>query len=195
MTQNSQEIKQKDERTLVAASLANRDAFLDIVKLYEKPLSSYIRRLTKVDADELQDILQEIFIKTYLNLNDFNHSLKFSSWIYRIAHNYVISRYRKLKARPEGNAINIDEEGLKNLADGIDISIQTDLNLASEEINKVLDLLDGKYREVLVLKFLEEKSYEEISDILKKPAGTVASMINRAKLAFKSETEKQKIKF
>lgn len=69
------------------------------------------------------------------------------------------------------------------------------MNLASEEINKVLDLLDGKYREVLVLKFLEEKSYEEISDILKKPVGTVASMINRAKLAFKSETEKQKIKF
>lgn len=80
MTQNSQEIKQKDERTLVAASLANRDAFLDIVRLYEKPLSSYIRRLTRVDEDELQDILQEIFIKTYLNLNDFNHDLKFSSW-------------------------------------------------------------------------------------------------------------------
>lgn len=195
MTENSQELKQKNERDLVTASLANRDAFLDIVKLYEKPLSSYIKRLTRVDEDELQDILQEVFIKTYLNLNEFNSDLKFSSWIYRIAHNHVISRYRKLKARPEGNAINIDEEGLKNLADGIDIAIQTDLNLASEEINKILNLLEEKYREVLVLKFLEEKSYEEISDILKKPAGTVASMINRAKLAFKAEAEKQKIKF
>lgn len=195
MSQNSQEIKQKNERDLVAASLANRDAFLDIVKLYEKPLASYIKRLTNVDEDELQDILQEVFIKTYLNLNDFNSDLKFSSWVYRIAHNHVISRYRKLKSRPEGNAINIDEEGLKNLADGIDISLQTDANLASENINKILNLLEEKYREVLVLKFLEEKSYEEISDILKKPAGTVASMINRAKLSFKAEAEKNKIKF
>lgn len=195
MLENSAEIKSKTDNELVAASLLSRDAFLYIVNRYEKPLSSYIKRLTNVDDDELKDILQEVFIKTYLNLNDFNSDLKFSSWIYRITHNHVISSYRKLKARPEGHAMSIDEDGAKHLASGIDIVINTDIVLAKEAIGKILSAIDKKYREVLVLKFLEEKNYQEISDIIKKPAGTVASTINRAKAAFKSEMEKQGIRF
>lgn len=195
MFENSAEINQKTDNELVVASILSRDAFLYIVNRYEKPLTSYIKRLTSVDDDELKDILQEVFIKTYLNLNDFNSDLKFSSWIYRIAHNHVISCYRKLKARPEGHSMSIDEDGAKHLASGIDIIINTDISLAREAIGKILSAIDKKYREVLVLKFLEEKNYQEISDIMKKPAGTVASTINRAKAAFKSEMEKQKIRF
>lgn len=188
-------VKEKKDSELVADSLANRDDFLHIVNRYTKALSSYVKRLTNLDDDELQDILQEIFIKIYLNLNDFNDSLNFSSWIYRIAHNHVISSYRKLKARPEGHAISLDEEGVKQLADGFDIIIKTDISLAREAINKILFNIDKKYRDILILKFLEEKNYQEISDIIKKPPGTVASTINRAKVAFRLEMKKQGIKF
>jgi len=195
MLENSADFEKKSDADLVRASLADREVFFYIVRRYERRLLSYIKRLTNVDDDESEDILQEVFIKVYLNLNDFNDDLRFSSWIYRIAHNHVISRYRKLKARPEGHAISIDDDGARHLASGIDIALSADSSLAKEAISSVLSGLDEKYREVLILKFLEERSYQEISYIIKKPAGTVASTINRAKAEFKLEMKKQGVKF
>lgn len=195
MLKSEEELDNMSDGELVTAALENQRAFSYVVNRYEKKLSAYIKRLTNVDNDDLEDVLQEIFIKVYLNLNDFNDDLKFSSWIYRIAHNHVISRYRKFKSRPEGHAVSIDDDGAKNLVSAINIETGTDLLLLKEAMVKVLSSLNKKYRELLILKFLEEKSYQEISDIIKKPLGTVASSINRAKLEFKLEMEKQGIKF
>lgn len=178
---------------LVSLTLENQDNFLYLVDRYKGKLLNYIRRLTNINDDDAEDILQEVFIKVYLNLNGFDTDLKFSSWIYRITHNQVISQHRKLKARPEGYAVNIDDQSALNLAADIDIAAGTDLNIMKQNIAKVLKGLDEKYRDILVLKFLEEKSYQEISDIIRKPAGTVASMINKAKGEFKKEMAKQKI--
>jgi len=178
---------------LVRLSLENQDNFLYLVDRYKGKLMNYIRRLTNVNDDDVEDILQEVFIKVYLNLNDFNVDLKFSSWIYRITHNQVISSHRKLKARPEGYAVNIEDKAALSLAADVDIAAGTDLMLMKRAIAKVLDGLDRKYRDILVLKFLEEKNYQEISDIIKKPAGTVASMINKAKAEFKKAMARQNI--
>jgi len=178
---------------LVKLSLADRDNFLYLVDRYKDRLMNYIRRLTNINDDDAEDILQEVFIKVYLNLNDFNADLKFSSWIYRITHNQVISSHRKLKARPEGYAVSIDNQAALSLAADIDIAAGTDLEIIKQNIAKVLDGLDQKYRDILILKFLEEKNYQEISDIIRKPAGTVASTINKAKQEFKKELARQKI--
>jgi RNA polymerase sigma-70 factor (ECF subfamily) len=178
---------------LVKLSLEDPDDFLYLVDRYKGRLMNYIRRLTNVNDDDVEDLLQEVFIKVYLNLNDFNADLKFSSWIYRITHNQVISSHRKLKARPEGYAVGIEDKAALSLAADIDIAAGADLNILKGNIAKVLDGLDQKYRDILVLKFLEEKNYQEISDIIRKPAGTVASMINKAKSEFKKELAKQKI--
>jgi RNA polymerase sigma-70 factor (ECF subfamily) len=181
------------DEELVKLALKNRDDFLYLVDRYKNRLLSYIRRLTNVNNEDAEDILQEVFIKVYLNLNDFNGDLKFSSWIYRITHNQVISSHRRLKARPEGYAINIDDAAAKNLAADINIETGADLQILKNNIFKILNKLDKKYREILILKFLEEKNYREISDIIKKPMGTVASMINKAKNEFKKELARQKI--
>ncbi|PIT95073.1 hypothetical protein COT98_01225 [Candidatus Falkowbacteria bacterium CG10_big_fil_rev_8_21_14_0_10_39_9] len=178
---------------LVSLSLENQHNFLYLVNRYRFKLLSYIKRLTNVSDDDAEDILQEVFIKVYLNLNDFNSDLKFSSWIYRITHNQVISSHRKLKARPEGHAIDIEDKSALNLAADIDIVAGTDLNILKQKIIKVLDGLERKYRDILILRFLEEKNYQEISDIIRKPQGTVASTINKAKQEFKKEFETQKI--
>jgi len=178
---------------LVRLTLENQSNFLYLVDRYKSRLMNYIRRLTNINDADIEDILQEVFIKVYLNLNDFNSDLKFSSWIYRITHNQVISSYRKLKARPEGYAVNIDDKAALNLAADIDIMAGTDLEITKQKINKVLNGLDRKYRDILILKFLEEKNYQEISDIIKKPAGTVASIINKAKQEFKKEFIQYKI--
>ena len=164
------------------------------MKRYEKKLLYYIRRLTNLNLHDSEDILQEVFIKTYLNLNEFDADLKFSSWIYRIAHNEVISHYRKTKARPQGYAIKLEDNAINNLASDLDIAGETDRIILKFNIQKVLGKIDKKYREVLILKFFEEKSYSEISDIIKRPMGTVASLINKAKQELKKELKLQKFK-
>lgn len=189
-----EEIDKLSDEKLVEMTLKNQDDFLYLVNRYKGKLGSYIRRLTNIKAEDAEDILQEVFIKVYLNLNDFNSDLKFSSWVYRIAHNQVISNYRKAKARPEGYAVDIEDNLIYRLASEVDIAGETDKKLRKETIITILSGLEEKYREVLILKFLEEKNYQEISDILKKPLGTVASLINRAKHEFRLEATKRNAK-
>lgn len=191
---DAEEFKNLTDQELVALTLANQENFYYLVERYKGKLLIYIRRLTNVNQEDAEDILQDVFIKVYLNLNEFDQDLKFSSWIYRITHNQVISSHRKLKARPEGYAVDLDDQAAKNLAAEINVSAQTDSHILQQSISKVLTGLEQRYREILILKFLEEKNYQEISDILKKPLGTVASLLNKAKQEFKLELGRQNIK-
>ena len=95
---------------VVAQSRTDRSSFALIVERYEDKLKRYIRRLGVSSFEDRQDILQEIFLKVYKNLNGYDSGLSFSSWIYRIAHNETISWYRKQNVRPEGHLISDNEE-------------------------------------------------------------------------------------
>jgi len=171
----------KKDTELVKLSLKNSDYFLCIVRKYETPLMRYIRRITNVSLEDAEDLLQETFIKVYTNLNGFDTSLKFSSWIYRIAHNEVISNFRKLKVRPEKINSEINGNVLKKIESDLNIEKEIDQKILKEKLNQIINQLDIKYKEVIILKYLENKSYEEISDIIKKPTNTVGTLINRAK--------------
>ncbi|NUQ25897.1 MAG: RNA polymerase sigma factor [Saprospiraceae bacterium] len=139
----------------------------------------YIKNLAPVSHDEAEDILQDSFISIWKHLNEFDNRLNLSSWIYRIVHNQTISALRKRKSFGKDRTVAI-EEATEVVAD-----IERDAGINKEElIRKVLDQLPLMYKEVLVLKFLENMRYEDISDILKIPEGTVATRINRAKKAF-----------
>jgi RNA polymerase sigma-70 factor (ECF subfamily) len=130
-------------------------------------------------------MLQNIFIKVYLNLNDFDDSLKFSSWIYRIAHNEVIDNYRKRKARPQLLDIDIKDSQISELAGDTNLLEELARQELKQEISAAISRIDVKYQEMIILKYLEEKDYQEISDIIKKPLGTVASRMNKAKAELK----------
>lgn len=175
--------RDKKDEDLVALVLLDQDYFLCLIKRYETQLFSYVRRISNLREDEIEDILQDVFIKVYKNINSFDRGLKFSSWIYRITHNQVISNFRKIKARPQA-IWDENENILNNIASEFSIEKDVDMALLQKNINSILNKMDEKYREVLVLKFLEEKNYKEISDILKKPMGTIATLLNRAKKQF-----------
>lgn len=181
----------KSDNDLVALTLQNQDNFLHLMRRYEGRLLSYIMRISSLSFDEAQDVLQDVFIKAYQNLNSFNQELKFSSWIYRIAHNQTISQYRKNKARPQSIGLEVNDQVLSNLSDGFDANMHVDRHFLKEHVSDVLASMDEKYREILVLRFFEEKDYKEISDILKKPMGTVAALLNRAKAKFRQQLERQ----
>lgn len=177
----------KTDNELVGLSLKDPDQFLYLSKRYEKKLLRYIIRISKFSREEAEDILQEVFIKTYYNLNGFDSSLKFSSWIYRIAHNETVSAIRKKSVRP---AISLQLGEFEKFGDIFEITEDIDNKINRKIINQVLSRLDEKYREVLILRFLDEKDYIEISDILKKPISTVGNLIMRGKKIFKEEYEK-----
>ena len=187
----SEQYQDKTDKDLIILTLEDQDNFLYLMERYEAKLLRYVMRISNLDRHAAEDILQEVFIKTYQNLNDFDQDLKFSSWIYRITHNQVISNYRKIKVRPQFISVGDDDSFLNNLASDFDLIKKINLQDFKKDINKILSKLDIKYREVLILRFLEDKDYKEISDILKKPIGTVATLINRAKKQFKQIYEKQ----
>ncbi|MDD3662443.1 MAG: RNA polymerase sigma factor [Candidatus Pacebacteria bacterium] len=184
---NHKDCGNKSDIDLVKEALIDADWFFCLSKRYEEKLLRYIQRISKFSREDTEDVLQEVLIKTYYNLNDFDPSLKFSSWIYRIAHNQTVSEIRKRVVRPTVYLEDKDLEGLKDL---FDIEKEIDISYEKKKIEKALSLLSEKYREVLILRFLEEKEYLEIADILKKPVSTIGNLIARGKKLFKVEYEK-----
>lgn len=180
----------KNDLELVQLTLADQENFLYLVNRYEPKLLRFIQRISGLSTDDAQDLLQEVFIKVYQNLNDFDQSLKFSSWLYRIAHNQVISNYRKNKSRPQMSLFDLDLESCEQLASNFDINQDIDQNILRQKIAKALKRVDLKYQEVMILKYLEDKSYEEISDIIKKPLSTVGTLLRRGKYALQQELKK-----
>jgi RNA polymerase sigma-70 factor, ECF subfamily len=180
------------DEELVKVAISDKENYLYLMKRYEPKLLRYIHRLTNGSQEDAEDILQEVFLKAYLNLRDFDPKLKFSSWIYRICHNEVISAWRKTKTAPK--SVELFDNDLK-LSDNTPLWKELEIKLNKAKINDVLNNLPIKYREVLVLRYFEEKDYGEIADILKSPVGTVGTLILRAKRQFKVESEKLKINF
>ncbi|MDQ5952167.1 MAG: hypothetical protein QG626_294 [Patescibacteria group bacterium] len=173
----------KDEE-LVAQVLLNKDKFRDLVERYQHKLMRYIFRIGGKDASE--DLLQEVFINAYQNLAGFDQSLSFSSWIYRIAHNVVISHFRKQKVRPEGNLHIDSEDVLAKLYGDDDVEAAADGQLNAERLRKAMEKLKPLYRDILVLRYFEQFEYQEISDVLRIPMGSVAVSLHRAKKQLRS---------
>ena len=184
-----------NDEELVEKSLQDVEYFACLFERYEKKLVRYILRISSFSLEEADDVLQEAFLKIWKNLNKFDGSLKFSSWAYRIVHNTTVSEWKKSKSYGKDQQIKIDDELFGNLPSGIDLAREFQRKDSDKEIRKILNALPEKYSAVLVLKFLEEKNYREISDILKKPPGTIATLIHRAKKEFREETGKKNVLF
>jgi RNA polymerase sigma-70 factor (ECF subfamily) len=181
--------KTKTDAEIVKLAIQNDQYFGILIERYEKKMFAYISRLAVLNKETIEDLLQEVFIKVYQNLNDFDEQFSLSSWIYRITHNVVISHLRNVKRTPIVKSMN-DEDFNKNFIDLLPSDVDIPKEIARKEVGKrvhrsLLELPE-KYREVLVLYYLEDKSYKEISDILERSIGSVSVLINRAKLKFKA---------
>lgn len=177
------------DEELVLESLKNPNNFSELVKRYEKKFERFIRRKALLSKEDTEDLLQDIFIKIYTNLNAFNRNLKFSSWAYRITHNETISWYRKKSIRPQINFEDYEEENFINNIKNDEPQDNFIENFARQEtrdmIKVALNKIDEKYKNILILKYIEEKEYAEIGDILQIPIGTVSTLIYRAKRELK----------
>ncbi len=178
-----------DEELVEKIRKENSELYVEIVKRYQQKLYRYLKYLTN-NSTEVEDLVQNVLIKTYQNLFSFNIKKKFSSWIYRIAHNEGINFLRNRKREKQ-----ISLEDLNSPLAGNSSSMND--NLIKEEVQKnvkqCLDKLEPKYREPLILYYFEDKSYKEISDILRIPIKTVGTFIFRGKKIMKAICQKKGI--
>ncbi len=168
------------DEELVKTCTEDMRFFAELIRRYEKKLLTYISRRSHASPDDKKDILQNIFIKVYKNINAFDPELSFSSWIYRISHNEIIDWYRKEKVRP-WISFDENEEIIEKIASEDDVFKVVNRKDLASAVRTAVERLPEKYRDIIALRFFEEKNYEEISDILMIPPGTVATQIHRLK--------------
>lgn len=165
-----------DDASLVARVVSGDvDAYGDLMSRYEPRLLRYVVSLVH-DPDSAADVVQETFIKAYQNLRGFNDAYKFSSWIYRIAHNEALNAIRR------DRHINHDADASES-APSYEPTIMhsIDQTILAADVANCLEELEPKYREVLLLQFYENMKYGEIADVLHVPPSTVGVWASRAK--------------
>jgi RNA polymerase sigma-70 factor (ECF subfamily) len=167
-------------------SLGEERALGVLIRRYQEPLARYVRRRCYTCRSEIEDILQDVFLRVFSHIREFDPGMSFSAWIYRIAHNQMVSRIRKTTVRA----------GLEPFDDNLIPSSlfrtdgPTEMAELTRHLHAIQERMPAKLRDVFVLRFLEEKDYGEIGDILKENGNTVATRIRRAREFVADEAQK-----
>ena len=172
-----------NDRDLVAsAALGLEGGFAELVRRYQRPISAYVYRMVG-DYDTALDLTQEIFIKIYGSLSRYRPEFKFSTWIYKIAHNAAIDHLRRSSGRERSlvNGSDGDQYDLPIESDGLSPEQQTEQEERRVEIESVVRSLPTAYRELIVLRHSQDLTYEEIVEVTGLPLGTVKNRLFRAR--------------
>ncbi|MEM9665250.1 MAG: sigma-70 family RNA polymerase sigma factor [Bacteroidota bacterium] len=178
-----------DEDLMKQFTQGTLEAFNLIVDRYALRLTRYLTRYVK-DADRCQDLVQETFIRLYRNRFSYKPVARFSTWLFTIATNLARSDYRRRKIRRFVSLSETPDESDRapfylpdpDAAPDRDASEQ----LLMDRVNKAINKLSEKYREVIVLREVQQLTYEEIAQITGLPMGTVKSRLNRARTRLSS---------
>ncbi|MFM9903829.1 MAG: RNA polymerase sigma factor [Pyrinomonadaceae bacterium] len=174
--------KLTDGELIVNAMGGRSDGFEELVRRYQRPITSYVFRMLG-DYESALDVTQEVFIKVYKSLSKYSAEYKFSTWIYRIAHNATIDHMRRNSVTPQ----SIEAEN----ADG-SYQIQIESRCPSPEknhevkewrteIDAVVKCLPPAYRDLILLRHSRDLSYDEIAEVTGLPLGTVKNRLFRAR--------------
>jgi RNA polymerase sigma-70 factor (ECF subfamily) len=171
-----------DGELVVRAIGGREDGFEELVRRYQRPIAAYVYRMVG-DYDSALDLTQEVFIKVYASLARYRSEYKFSTWIYKIAHNAAVDHLRRYSTR---------EQSLTGEADGAQYELplecgkptpeqESERRERRAEIESVVDGLSPAYRELVVLRHSHDLSYDEIAEVTGLPLGTVKNRLFRAR--------------
>lgn len=179
----SRDLSLVSDRELVAIAVSGFDgSFEELVRRYQRPISAYVYRMVG-NYESALDLTQEIFIKVYNSLNRYRAEFKFSTWIYKIAHNAAVDHLRRNATRAQ--SLVVGPEG-----DSFDLPLESALLSPEQEserkerrgeIESVVRALPANYRELIILRHSQDLSYEEIVEVTGLPLGTVKNRLFRAR--------------
>jgi len=175
-----------DEELAVLVQGKNEGAFGVLMSRYQPKLLRYGRKFLSENAP-IEDVVQEVFIKAYQNIQSFDVSRSFSPWIYRIAHNMFANTLRYNSRHPLA-FVDLDMFGA-HMAYEIDPGAEEEREETRTLVSAGIESLSPLYQEVLILYYLEELSYQDIAEVLRVPVGTVGIRLHRAREALKKYVE------
>jgi RNA polymerase sigma-70 factor (ECF subfamily) len=179
----SRDLTAVSDRDLVATAVSGIDgSFEELVRRYQRPISAYVYRMVG-NYESALDLTQEIFIKVYNSLSRYRAEFKFSTWIYKIAHNAAVDHLRRnstreqsLVAGSEGDSFDLPIESAR-----LSPEQESERRERRTEIESVVRALPSNYRELIILRHSQDLSYEEIVDVTGLPLGTVKNRLFRAR--------------
>jgi RNA polymerase sigma-70 factor (ECF subfamily) len=187
-------VEEMDDHALLEATrMGDELAFQELVRRYRNPITNFVYRMLN-DYDRAVDLAQETFVRVYMSAERYQATYSFSTYIYRIASNLAITDLRQRKRRSlipipsffsdkDGDEMEIElPDTRQTLAD--DAMIEDERRKA---VSRAIASLPEKYRAAVVLRDIEGRSYEEISEVLGLSDGTVKSRINRARNLLKEK--------
>jgi RNA polymerase sigma-70 factor (ECF subfamily) len=188
-------LNEQDEILLKKAKSGDVDAYEELVKTYYKTVFNIALRMFS-NTEDASDITQEVFIKVYKSIGRFEGRSSFKTWIYRIATNLCLD---ELRSRKNFIAVSFDEQ-IANNTEAINVKLkdesigspETELLRAEirEELYNVINELPEDLRIITILRHIQNLSYDEISEILNCPQGTIKSRISRARELLRKKLSK-----
>jgi len=172
---------------LVQTAVKGREAsFEELVRRYQRPIAAYVYRMVG-DYDAALDLTQEVFIKVYNSLSRYRSEFKFSTWIYKIAHNAAIDHLRRHAVREQVLAGGVEGERREITIESRRLTPEQESERKERrtEIESVVQLLQPSYRELIVLRHSHDLSYDEIAEVTGLPLGTVKNRLFRAREAMR----------
>jgi RNA polymerase sigma-70 factor (ECF subfamily) len=182
-----------DEDLMARAATDDTKAFTELVRRYQTRVVHLVSRLLN-DRVVSEDLAQEVFIRVHLHRRNYRTGSKFSTWLFTIAANLAKNEIRRRKRRKNWTSLDEMQEQLQDASlQFADPKANKEVDLEREQLSGVVGqaiaTLPERYRTALVLRDIDGLAYEEISQILKIPGGTVRSRINRARLMLKRKLE------
>ncbi|WP_046216177.1 RNA polymerase sigma factor SigW [Paenibacillus wulumuqiensis] len=181
-----------DTRLVKLALKGDQRAFAEIVDLYKDKIFHLGYRMLS-NRHEAEDVVQETFLRVYKSLDRYDPKQKFSTWIYRIATNLCIDRLRKRKPSFSLDAELNDQDNTDGYAliPGDERTPESEYLLTETQqlIHQAIDSLPDKYKTVMILRYLQELSLQEISDVMDMPVTTIKTRVHRGREFLRKKLE------
>jgi RNA polymerase sigma-70 factor (ECF subfamily) len=171
-----------DGELIISAVAGRADGFEELVRRYQRPITSYVFRMLG-DYESSLDVTQEVFIKVYNSLSKYSPEYKFSTWLYRIAHNAAIDHMRRNSVTPQSLEAENADGTYQIQIESSGPSPEQDRERAEwrTEIESVVRCLSPAYRDLILLRHARDLSYDEIAEVTGLPLGTVKNRLFRAR--------------
>ncbi len=176
-------IRQLTDCELIVGAIDGRlDGFEELVRRYQRPITGYVFRMLG-NYDAALDVTQEVFIKVYNSLNKYSSEYKFSTWLYRIAHNAAVDHMRRNSATPQSLESENADGTFQMQIESRGPSPEQDRERSEwrAEIDTVVKCLPAAYRDLILLRHGRDLSYDEIAEVTGLPLGTVKNRLFRAR--------------
>src|SRR6476646_4302309 len=179
----SSDLAKVNDCDLVTSAISGLDgSFEELVRRYQRPISAYVYRMVG-NYESALDLTQEIFIKVYSSLRRYRSEFKFSTWIYKIAHNAAIDHLRRTSTREQSLVLGPEDDQFDLPVESGRLSPEQESERKERrgEIESVVRALPANYRELIILRHSQDLSYEEIVEVTGLPLGTVKNRLFRAR--------------